>query len=569
MKNALGFMHKMKHLKKLSVLIFCCFWSLNVYAQVDAGALIRESQQQAPELPKLPEREAPPKPASDTGKRVVVKAFVVKGSTLYGPEVWQNLLRDMEGQELGFNGMQAAADRVSDYYRQHGYHATAYLPEQSLDNGIVLIQVVEGRFGSISLDLPEGDKRIPVSLVTAMLNKGQETGQVLNVDALEQDTLIANDIPGLSVKSVLTAGKNVGETDVVAQAVATKVLTALAQIDNYDPRSTGANKATVSFGVNNPYGWGDQFAATSQFSEGKKFASGSYSIPLGGSGLRAVATGSYLDYNLLTNVTGQPGSGFAATWSAGLNYPIFRSQLKNLAISANFNNATFANYGASALKISDKVDNNWSIGFNGNYSDFINGGGVTLGGISYYNGDVKDLLWNPNNYGVIPTNGMYSKVTANLARLQRLNESSQFWLSVNGQYASNNLDSVQQMSLGGPYSVRAYPALEGSGDQGYVMNVEYRQDLPFEFKGKVFYDMGTIMINKNNTSPTGTWANPNVYTLKGAGLGLDYSAFNRINLKGMVAWRIGSNPAANPFNGMDYDGTLRQPQWWFLANVDY
>lgn len=559
----------MKQMIRALVLLPLMGVSASVLAQVDAGALLRESQQQAPELPTLPVREAPPKPAVDTGKKVLVKGFDVRGSTRYGPEVWNNLLKDMQGEELGFNGMQAAADRVSNHYRQNGLHATAYLPEQSLDNGVVIIQVVEGHFGGISLDLPEGPDRVPASLITAMLQKGQTLGTILDVDALERDTMIANDIPGVKVSTVMTAGKNIGDTDILAQVVPTKILSAMGQVDNYDPRSTGSVKATATMGLNNAFGWGDQFSATAQFSEGKNFASGTYSFPLGSSGLRGVASGSYLNYNLQTNVTGQPGSGFAATWSAGLNYPIIRSQNANLAASANFNNANFANYGASALKISDKVDNNWSVGFNGNYSDFINGGGVTLGGVSYYNGDVNDLMWNPNNYGVIPTNGMYSKVTANLARLQRLTEKGQFWFSVNGQYASNNLDSVQQMSLGGPYAVRAYPALEGSGDQGYVMSIEYRHDLPYEFKGKVFYDMGGIMINKNNTSPTGVWANPNVYTLKGAGLGIDYAAFNRVNLKGMVAWRIGSNPAANPFNGMDYDGTLRQPQFWFLANVDY
>jgi hemolysin activation/secretion protein len=57
----------------------------------------------------------------------------------------------------------------------------------------------------------------------------------------------------------------------------------------------------------------------------------------------------------------------------------------------------------------------------------------------------------------------------------------QAYAALRGQLAWNNLDTTEQFRAGGPDGVRAFPAGEGSGDQGAVLTLELRLLPPAEF----------------------------------------------------------------------------------------
>ena len=56
-------------------------------------------------------------------------------------------------------------------------------------------------------------------------------------------------------------------------------------------------------------------------------------------------------------------------------------------------------------------------------------------------------------------------------------DATQVYVALNGQFTSRNLDSSEQMSLGGPYAVRAYATGDGALDEGYVATFELRQSI--------------------------------------------------------------------------------------------
>jgi hemolysin activation/secretion protein len=533
----------------------------------DAGSLLRQSEQQTPRLPTLPMLEAP-KMLRDTGVKVLVKSFEVEGSTRFTAQRFAALLADLVGKDLSFAQLQAAADRVAALYRKQGLHATAFLPEQTLTDGVVRITVVEGRLGALKVAPSSSNHRaVPLELVTRMLGVGQTPGQMIDTRQLERATLIASDVPGAHVSSVLTGGAAPGTSDIVATVDSRPLLSGLASADNEDPRATGAAKVGVNLGFADLAGIGDQVSVLANGSEGKQFIRAAFELPVNDLGLRAGLNGSYMKYRLQDEFAASGGNGRSTTFGADASYPLLRSASHDLYATLAYDHRHLVN-DSNAGNLSDKKADAVTLGFNGDSNDALGGGGAMIYGLTLtsgklnLDGDAADLA--ADSAGP-RRDGSYEKFDANIGRLQRLSTSGALWLSANGQYASKNLDSSEQFSLGGATGVRAYPALEASGDQGFVSTAEYRYHLSDALQWSAFYDFGHI---EREHDPLPTGAAPNSYSLQGVGFGAEWNIRQRATLRALVATRLGSNPAASA-NGNDSDGTKRRPQIWILGYVPF
>jgi len=81
-----------------------------------------------------------------------------------------------------------------------------------------------------------------------------------------------------------------------------------------------------------------------------------------------------------------------------------------------------------------------------------------------------------------------------------------------------------------------------------------------------FFDLGSVLVNKNNDIPGA--AVPNREELKGLGVSLDWTARMGFSVKATVARRIGSNP--NPTStGTDQDGSFDKNRVWLQASVPF
>ena len=135
------------------------------------------------------------------------------------------------------------------------------------------------------------------------------------------------------------------------------------------------------------------------------------------------------------------------------------------------------------------------------------------------------------------TNGGYNKLAMSLSRNQSLYKALSFYTGVNGQWASTNLDSAEQFSLGGPSSVRAFPVSEASGDMGFVYTAELRYlidklgPLPGSLQLAAFVDHGYSVIHEKPL------AADNTRNLTGAGLGVSWFDEGGFNIRSSIAWR--------------------------------
>ncbi|WP_143189234.1 ShlB/FhaC/HecB family hemolysin secretion/activation protein [Paraburkholderia lycopersici] len=73
--------------------------------------------------------------------------------------------------------------------------------------------------------------------------------------------------------------------------------------------------------------------------------------------------------------------------------------------------------------------------------------------------------------------GRLLKVNLSAARLQEFGGDNQRLVPVAGQVASGNLDTSQQLIVGGPTSVRAYDINAVSGDSGALFTLAFRHTI--------------------------------------------------------------------------------------------
>lgn len=143
---------KNSYLFALSILI-----CVDVAAQTppNAGSISLDALFTLPTLPPskatLPQ-EGPAKPSqaqSSDATPIAVISISITGATLFTADVLQALVADVVSGTHTLSELQAAASRITAHYRQAGYLLVrAYLPAQSVKEGAIAINVIEGRIAS-------------------------------------------------------------------------------------------------------------------------------------------------------------------------------------------------------------------------------------------------------------------------------------------------------------------------------------------------------------------------------------------------------------------------------------
>ena len=141
---------------------------------------------------------------------------------------------------------------------------------------------------------------------------------------------------------------------------------------------------------------------------------------------------------------------------------------------------------------------------------------------------------------------------------------------MDGQTANKNLNSSEQMSLGGPYAVRAYPTGQGSGSQGVIIKTELQYPYNKEFSFGPFLDVGFIKQYINTyTDWEGQTRAKNDYSLAATGLAGNYK-YNDLNVSGALAYRIGDNPLrTSTGEQLNADNDYKRVQAWIRASYNF
>lgn len=500
---------------------------------------------------------------------MVVEAFRLTGNTLIAEPDLQAALAPWVGKEASLADLQKAANAIAEAYRQRGWFARPQLPAQDVSSGVININILEGKLGEVRIDDGGKDLRVERGMVSDTMTARQKPGDPLNLDALERSSNILNDTPGVAVATVLTAGKQAGESDAVVKVADKPLFAYTVQYDNSGSRSTGEHKLSVSGTVDNPSGNGDQISINANGSKGSSYLKLGYSLPAGNDGLRVGINASALQYQLIgQDFEALKAKGDAQTYGFNVNYPLLRSGTRNINLAAALDRKDYYNEANRAVT-SQKRIHALLLALTGDNLDGFGAGGMTLWGanVTFGNLDLSADATNETTDRNGPrTAGDYYKFGASLARLQRLTNKATLWASLSGQLAGTNLDSSEKFSLGGPSGVRAYPVMEGTADSGWIATVEARYNLLPELQVSTFYDHGHMRRDRDAKYPGAL--QPSAATLKGYGLALSWSSPGKYTLRAVLARRIGENPLRTLATGNDQDGSYEKNRLW-LSGIVY
>lgn len=565
------------------IFIFTGHYSLCLAAPPDAGSILNQQQQTEQSLPQtIPQEEdedAQEISVSDTDVTVPVKRFSFNGFEGLAEEAeLQEIADDSIGKELSFEELQQVVSRITDYLKtEKGYLlARAYLPQQDVTEGVIEIAVIAGRIeGNAVIDIA-GDSRIKPDILEGIAARAVPADEALRLARVERAVLLINDLPGLSAKATIEQGDTSGTSRLIINASEGKIINTAVNVDNYGDRYTGAYRAAVQSSLNDPFGLGDQVILTLNKAKDLNQARLGYTLPIGTTGLTGSAYYSYLDYEIGKELEDLEAEGKARTMAVALNYPVIRTRKASLWVSLEIDRLNLEDE-ALGVKTSDRKLLVEKAGLRSSLYDGFGGGGMTISSLYLSFGDT-DLSGSEKGEAYdktgLKTAGSFWRATYTIARLQRINSKTSFFISARGQFSNDNLDSSQKFILGGPTGVRAYPVGEGSGDKGHMLTAEVRYDVSrwkslFNNQLVGFVDTGTVKLHNNTWSGSVTNATgSNSYSLSGWGVGVNLSKSDELSVRMSYAHAMGGN------NGRNQDGTNADNQddkgrFWLQAVIRF
>ena len=372
------------------------------------------------------------------------------------------------GTPITLEAIKSVLDELNALYLDKGFELSrALLPEQTVTDGIVKIQLVEATIGKIVL---ENRKNIKEDFILSHL--GIDEGDYISLQTLERAIRTYNLSNKSKLATELGPGEEFGQTDIfVDVSEPDRVELPSVSINNYANKTSDWQQNALSITLNNMYGIDDETALSYSDSNGSNTFSGSVSVPTDHVGSNLSLAGSMSDTKIVAGseeTVGYRGSSssLAATYSTpmlfGDEYSVYLSGSYGVSKSDLVQPVTGAMLSKSEVR-------KFSLASPYSYNN-----GTTAFSVS--------PSWHVLNVVTkIPEKDKWmQKLDVDLSASHFL--SDKWTLNGRGKMLYTNARDMINMpseilSVGGPSSVRAYQPSESSGYQGYFISGELRTDL--------------------------------------------------------------------------------------------
>lgn len=539
--------------KKILLLLLCvlCFLPARSFArsvpdQARAGAAERtfaekEAERRLQEellpivLSQQPESEA----VIPAEARLTVRGFSFRGNTVFSSRRLLGSLAGYFGRELSFAELQDACRVLTAFYRKSGYFlAYAFLPVQDIKDGIVLIEIAEGRIGSVTV---EGARYYSPGFIRSHFHAG--SGDVANYKALLKSLFLLNEYRDLDVKARFLKGRQPYTVDVVLKVQDKRTFHGLVDYNNFGSRYIAKNRTGLMLEHTNVFLPGARLSMRTVAGSPLRnvfFGRMAYSLPLNSYGTKAELSWLRSDFNVQKEYRDLDAGGLTEICSLSLSHPLQRTHLTSADLSFGFDHKTIQDYLLGSVNSRDDL-RVFRTGLDYDHKDSFRGRNAVSALLSYGAADIwggsarNDDLASRQGAG-----GEFLKTNMDLARFQQFLGDSYLVMRASGQVASDVLPVSEQFALGGPDSVRGFSQSEYLGDLGLSSGLELRFLPPFWASGTVpflrrqfddflqfltFVDYGRAYL-KNPVA--GESKN---YELAGAGIGLRMQFTSDFNVR--------------------------------------
>ncbi|HEY9685438.1 MAG TPA: ShlB/FhaC/HecB family hemolysin secretion/activation protein [Coleofasciculaceae cyanobacterium] len=464
----------------------------------------------------------------------VLREIQISGVTVFPAKVLEEKFTPWIDREIGYKELLLIAANITKLYKENGYITSrAVLPPQEIENGIVIIQVAEGKVGDIKI---EGNRYVPDAYIAERIH--QKPGDIFRLQTLQKDMLsLSEDYLLNKAHATLKTGERPGSSDLVLDIMDHRPIHLMVGTDNGGRNGIGLWRTSYTLTDENVSGVGDSALLNASISTQTVAAFGQYRYPLttngwgvgGNYSFTHVRAGETPNPVLMDGVSDYRSiTGKSHRVSLFTDFPIYRSLLNrrwNVAgnLSLNFIDSMTYLDGESLKDVEYELKKvnplntvehfpilrtvsgqvqaleqdrtgRWMLGAG------MTGGIVALGG-----------------------NDAYTKFNASVTRVQALPYGLIGFFRGETQLTPNRLPFAEKMQIGGANSVRGYSEGLLIADSGYLLSAELRYPMSFlpkkirnDWQGLVFADYGQVFAcgSIDEGTPAG-----NTGTLLGYGIG--------------------------------------------------
>ena len=249
------------------------------------------------------------------------------------PELLNSTWQSMVGQDLPISVVCEVRDRAATNLRRAGYLAAVRVPVQTIDNGVVTLDILAAHLSGLQV---RGDAGANERLLARYLSK-IEGRELFNIYDAERYLILANSIPGMSTRLTLrpagTPGQVIGEIAVSRMAGMVD-----ANIQNFGSHAVGRFGGIARARFFGLTGMGDETAvsvySTADFKE-QKVAQASHAFRVGGEGLTLSTDFTYA-WTRPSIGGGLSIDSQSLIWTTAARYPLTLRQSRTLWLSGGF-----------------------------------------------------------------------------------------------------------------------------------------------------------------------------------------------------------------------------------------
>jgi len=452
-----------------------------------------------------------PVPDIPGARDIQLKLHGVKiiGSSVFSEERLKSVYNPYLNKSVPLDTVWLIAKDITQMYRDEGYFLSrAYVPEQEIDEGIVVIRVIEGWIGNINFDAESkvSKHRIILSLKDFLLSR-----KPLKAADLEEFMLRLNDLSGLSYFGTLQPHDDpkTDEDSVILSLTSQTTKQANSQIsaDNYGSRFLGPYQTSI---VHENYFLPLQkttlFGASSLPFNEFQYGGLSHSIAID-TKLKLELSGAYARAKPGASLENNDIRSISTDLGLGIRFQPIQHRNQNLVLSLkldskNTNGDILKNTPLTRDKIRAlraSIDYDCSDRFKG--LNIIN---LSINrGLKIFNASNENDL-NLSRTGAKPD---FTTARINYVRQQILPENFAATIQLAGQISSSPLYSAEEFGYGGQTTGRAYDPSEILGDSGISGSLELQyagldpvlstiQPVPY-----IFYDIGKVWNRGSDDKP--------------------------------------------------------------------
>lgn len=408
-----------------------------------------------------------------------INEIIVDKSEVLQEQEINDITRAYINKEIVLQDLYTVVNGINNLYAEKGYlTCRAFLPPQTIKDGVVHIQLVEGKSGNVYVD---GNNSTNESYITDRI--GIERGNIANINDLNEDLLLFNGSNDIQLHITMHAGKEPGTTDyVISVAEPQKSLVNL-YVDNAGSESSGEWREGLFFTDRSLTGNRDSMMLSGIRSDGTKSFSASYITPVGRSGTKLglnysansvhITDGELEDLNV---------KGHSSAYGVSVIQPLIVSESMRTEASLEYGHQNSQTDFLGVHWVDDTT-----YGYTASFSMTNYGtSSVIFQKHGYRIGRSENITGYTKNFNKYIFNGFWQKAYTGGQMLSA---------RLDGQYSSDNyLPSAEQFYIGGMYSVRGYEESYLGGDSGFAASIEYSVPIDKSKKTSVFtfIDYGSV-----------------------------------------------------------------------------